>query len=52
MTDQFDIAVIQGDGIGPEICKASLTLLDAVLPGGVLRVTEHPAGAEHFLKTG
>lgn len=52
MKDQYDIAVVHGDGIGPEICKASLTLLDSVLPGGVLRFTEHPAGAEHFLKTG
>lgn len=52
MKDHYDIAVVHGDGIGPEICLATLDLLNAALPGAVLTFSEHPAGAEHFLKTG
>jgi 3-isopropylmalate dehydrogenase len=53
MKDVYQIAVVHGDGIGPEVCAAAVEVVKAALgPGCPLRFTEYPAGAEHFLKTG
>ena len=52
MKDRYEIAVVHGDGIGPEICAVSVKVLEATLGAGLLRFAEYPAGAEHFLKTG
>jgi 3-isopropylmalate dehydrogenase len=43
------IAVIPGDGIGPEVITQALAVLHAV--GGV-EATEFPWGADHYLRTG
>jgi 3-isopropylmalate dehydrogenase len=53
--DAFHIAVIGGDGIGPEVMAPALELLrrvEAVTPGLKLRFSEAPAGAAHYQETG
>ncbi|SNT76219.1 isocitrate/isopropylmalate dehydrogenase family protein [Paracoccus seriniphilus] len=52
MKDGYEIAVVHGDGIGPEVCGAAIEVLNAALDPGVLRFAEYPAGAGHFLATG
>ena len=44
------LAVIAGDGIGPEVIDEALQLLDAVLPG--VEKTEYDLGARRFHATG
>ena len=44
------VAVIGGDGIGPEVVVEGLKVLDAVLPG--VERTEYDLGAATFLRTG
>jgi len=48
------IAVIAGDGIGPEVVDASLNVLKAAAPGCGLEyeTTPFPFSATHFLETG
>ncbi|MCC7233985.1 MAG: isocitrate/isopropylmalate dehydrogenase family protein [Bryobacterales bacterium] len=51
----FRIAVLGGDGIGPEVAASALQVLDAVgekLTGVTLVYNEFPAGAGEFLKNG
>ena len=53
MSDPLDIAVIAGDGIGPEVIAEAVAVLRAATVGEVdIRTTEYPFGAEHFLATG
>src|SRR5262249_33155576 len=55
MLDGFHIAVLPGDGIGPEVMAPALAVLDkvaAVTPGLKFRFTEAPAGAGHYRDTG
>ena len=54
MTRTIKLAVIPGDGIGPEVIEQANRVLDAVLDGGdaVLERTEFKLGAERFLETG
>ena len=44
------LAVIPGDGIGPEVIAQAVTVLDAVLPG--VEKTEYDLGARRFHATG
>jgi 3-isopropylmalate dehydrogenase len=47
------IAVIGGDGIGPEVIAEALKVLSAVLPDDVrVEPTHFPFGATHYLATG
>ncbi len=46
------LAVIAGDGIGPEVTAEALKVLRAVPSGVEFHVTEFPFGAGHFLATG
>jgi len=50
----YKIAVIRGDGIGPEVISEGEKVLDAVseLEGFELEWIEYPHGAEHYLATG
>ena len=49
----YRIAVLPGDGIGPEIMQASLAVLRAVeSPDLSFEFTEQPFGAGHFRSTG
>ena len=54
MTNTVDIAVLPGDGIGPEIMPQALAALQtaASLNGLSLRCEQFPWGAEHFLQQG
>ena len=53
MSDPLDIAVIAGDGIGPEVIAEAVAVLRAATAGEVdILTTEYPFGAEHFLATG
>ena len=47
------IAVIPGDGIGPEVVREGLRVLErvAALDGFAVSLTHYPFGAEHYLKT-
>ena len=51
----YQIAVIPGDGIGPEVMREAVKVLNAVsaLDGGFnFEFTEYPWGCEYYLKTG
>ncbi|MCW1250462.1 3-isopropylmalate dehydrogenase [Acaricomes phytoseiuli] len=50
----IDLAVIPGDGIGPEVITEALKVLRAALaPSGVrIQPTEYALGAQHWLETG
>src|SRR5215468_12098099 len=53
--DSFHIAVIAGDGIGPEVMAPALEVLRRVqtaFPELRLRFSEAPAGAVHYRETG
>jgi 3-isopropylmalate dehydrogenase len=53
--DSFHIAVLAGDGIGPEVMAPALDVLNAatsLAPGLRLRFTDAPAGASHYRDTG
>lgn len=53
MSRNYDIAVIPGDGIGPEVVREGLRVLErvAALEGFRVSLTPYPFGAEHYLKT-
>ena len=53
--DSFHIAVLPGDGIGPEVMAQALEVLrrlEASVAGVHFRFTEAPAGAGHYRETG
>ena len=53
--DSFHIAVLPGDGIGPEVMAPALEVLQkvaAAIPNLRLRFTKAPAGADHYRATG
>ncbi len=54
MSRTIKLAVIPGDGIGPEVIREANRVLDAVLDGSEVRLerTEFKLGAERFLATG
>ena len=49
----YEIAVIPGDGIGPEVVREGLRVLEhvAARDGFGVSLTHYPFGAEHYLKT-
>jgi len=53
MTKRLDIAVIGGDGIGPEVTREAIETLRAAV-GSVCEVvtTDYVLGADHYLATG
>ena len=53
--DSFHIAVLPGDGIGPEVMAPALAVLEKVAawtPGLKFRFTEAPGGAGHYWEAG
>jgi len=50
----YNIALIPGDGIGPEIIREGKKVIDAASYRYGIKInwTEYPFGAEHYLKTG
>ena len=53
MGKEYRIAVIPGDGVGPEVVAEALRVLEAAseLEGFRATTTMYPFGAEHYLKT-
>ena len=53
MSRNYRIAVIGGDGIGPEVVREGLRVLErvAAIEGFRAELTHYPFGAEHYLKT-
>lgn len=53
MAEAINLAVIPGDGIGPEVIAEARKVLRAALPASVeLTETEYPFSARHYLETG
>ncbi|WP_255731788.1 3-isopropylmalate dehydrogenase [Sinomonas terrae] len=54
MTQTLDLAVIPGDGIGPEVTAEALKVLHRALEGTDVEVkeTHYSLGAQHWLSTG
>ena len=54
MTSKYNIAVIPGDGTGPEVVDESIKVLDVVSTrfGFELNYTPYPLGGEHYKQTG
>ena len=48
----YDIATIEGDGIGPEVCRSAVTVLQQACGASALRFTQLDGGALHYRKTG
>lgn len=50
---RYEIAILEGDGIGPEIIREGSKVIQAAADvGGIsLNLTKYPYGAEHYLKT-
>jgi len=53
MPKSYTIAVIPGDGIGPEVVREGVRVLEraAAIDGFGVTLTRYPFGAEHYLKT-
>jgi len=53
MSKEYSIAVIAGDGIGPEVVRQGLRVLEhvAAREGFRIRTSLYPFGAEHYLET-
>jgi isocitrate/isopropylmalate dehydrogenase len=50
---KYRVAVVRGDGIGPEVCDATLTVVRAALPSPEqFEFVDYPAGAKTYLDTG
>ena len=54
MAKAYDIAVIPGDGTGPEVVAEGLKVLEATAEkmGFSYRLSHYDYGGEHYLKTG
>jgi 3-isopropylmalate dehydrogenase len=53
MPTALNLAVIAGDGIGPEVTAEALKVLRAAVDAGVtVEATEYPFGAGHYLESG
>ena len=46
------IAVIPGDGVGKEVTREAVKVLNAMVPDGSLELVEWPHGADRYLETG
>ena len=52
MPSSVSLAVIAGDGIGPEVIAEALKVLHAAAPDTAIDATHYPFGAGHFLESG
>ena len=54
MSREYRIAVVGGDGIGPEVTREALKVLRslAAVGGPEFEIKEYPFSADHFLATG
>lgn len=49
---KYNIATIDGDGIGPEVAQATVQVLKTALGSDVLHFEDLPGGAGHYAKSG
>lgn len=49
---KYQIATIEGDGIGPEVCQAAVTVLQEACGSDVLDFNQFPGGASHYVRSG
>src|ERR1700739_1150929 len=52
MANSFKLAVVGGDGIGPEVTAEALKVLRAATPGVTWETTDYDLGARRYHKTG
>lgn len=52
MKNAFQIAVVPGDGIGPEVTDSAVRVLKAAIQGTQIFFENYPGGANTFLQTG
>ncbi|WP_198970322.1 isocitrate/isopropylmalate dehydrogenase family protein [Xylophilus sp. ASV27] len=48
----YEIATLDGDGIGPEVCQSATTVLAQACGQDLLRFSRHDGGAGHYARTG
>lgn len=48
----YDIATIEGDGIGPEVCQSAVAVLKEACGSELLRFEAFDGGAAHYTRTG
>jgi 3-isopropylmalate dehydrogenase len=49
---RYQIAVVRGDGIGPEVCDSAVRVVTEAVGKSRLDLVDLPAGAVHYQKTG
>ncbi len=49
---KYQIATIEGDGIGPEVCRAAVKVLQEACGLDMLAFNDFPGGAAHYVKSG
>ncbi len=49
---KYQIATIEGDGIGPEVCQAAVAVLQEACGNNVLDFNLFPGGATHYVRSG
>lgn len=49
---KYEIATIEGDGIGPEVCRSAVAVLKEACGADLLGFSLHDGGADHYLKSG
>ncbi len=49
---KYQIAVVRGDGIGPEVCDSAVQVVTQAVGASRLDLVDLPAGATHFKETG
>jgi 3-isopropylmalate dehydrogenase len=52
MTRQYEIACIDGDGIGPEVCQSAVQVLKQACGSELLNFSHHDGGAAHYTRSG
>ena len=52
MSNSFKLAVVGGDGIGPEVTAEALKVLKAATPDVTWETTDYDLGARRYHKTG
>lgn len=49
---KYEIATIDGDGIGPEVCQSAIAVLKEACGADLLSFSGHDGGADHYVRSG
>ncbi len=49
---KYEIATIDGDGIGPEVCQSAIAVLKEACGADLLSFSSHEGGADHYVRSG